>query len=364
MSTDNKTVPAKSIFNKLWAKKFLFLKVWVITFILSAAYIVPQPRTYTANTLLAPEAGNSDNVGGLSSIASAFGFNLGDATSVDAIYPTLYPELISSNDFIVDLLGIQIQTLDGQIKTDLYTYLVKHQKSAFYKKPIIWAKRKIKNMFADKQWQANEGAIDPSRLTEQQFNIVEGLKSSIICTVDPLTNVISLKVNAQDPLVAANLTDSVCDRIKDFITKYRTSKARVDVKYYKKLAQEAYANYQKVQEEYSMFCDTHKNITQQATLSKRDDLEREVSMSLSIYQAMISQLEKHKTKLQEDTPVFTTLQRASVPLRPSAPKRIFFCLGMLMLATIITSAKILKDELYKTITFFSSKSKYADNVND
>lgn len=364
MSTDNKTIPAKNIFNKLWAKKFLFLKVWVITFILSVAYIVPQPRTYTASALLAPEVGNTDNAGGLSSIASAFGFNLGGMSSIDAIYPTLYPELISSNDFIVDLLSIQVQTLDGEIDTDLYTYLLKHQKSSIYKKPFIWAKRKIKNLFADKKQHADGSTVDPSRLTEQQFYIVEGLKSNIICTVDPLTNVISLKVNAQDPLVAANLTDSVCDRLKNFITKYRTSKARVDVEYYEKLTQEAYINYQKAQKEYSVFCDTHKNIIQQVIQSKRDDLEREVSMTLSIYQTMITQVEKHKTKLQEDTPVFTTLQSASVPLRPSAPKRMFFCLGMLMLATIITSAKVLKNELYSTIIFFSSKSKVDDNNTD
>ena len=183
-------------------------------------------------------------------LASAFGFNIGGASSVDAIYPTLYPELISSNDFIVDLLGVHIQTLDGEISTDLYTYLHKHQKASIYKKPFLWAKRKIKAMFADKNQRGNGGKIDPSRLTEQQFYIVERLKSNIICTVDPLTNVISLKVNAQDPLVAANLTDSVCERLKTFITSYRTSKARVDVEYYEKLAQEAQINYKKAQDEY------------------------------------------------------------------------------------------------------------------
>lgn len=364
MSTNNYTIPGKNIFTKLWSKKYLFLKVWILTFIISAAYIVPQPRTYTASTLLAPEAGSTDDAGGLSSIASAFGFNIGGASSVDAIYPTLYPDLLSSNDFIVDLLGVHIQTLDGEISTDLYTYLHKHQKTSIYKKPFLWAKRKIKAMFADKNQWANGDRIDPSRLTEQQFYIIERLKSNILCTVDPLTNVISLKVNAQDPLVAANLTDSVCERLKTFITSYRTSKARVDVDYYEKLAQEAQINYKKALDEYSAFCDTHKNITQQATLSKRDDLEREVSMALSIYQTMITQVEKHKTKLQEDTPVFTTLQNASVPIKPSAPKRVLFCLGMLMLATIITSARILKDELYSTIVFFSAKSKGTDNKKD
>jgi hypothetical protein len=90
-------------------------------------------------------------------------------------------------------------------------------------------------------------------------------------------------------------------------------------------------------------------------MSERDKLEVECSIALNKYQATSAQAENARQKLQEKTPAFTTLQNASVPLRPSAPKRMFFCLGMLILATIITSCKILKTELYSTIVFFSNK---------
>ncbi|MCM1372190.1 MAG: chain-length determining protein [Bacteroides sp.] len=349
-----KTVPVKATIQKLVDKKWLFMKVWIATFILSATYILPQPRTYTASTLLAPEMGAGDNAGGLSALASSFGFNIGGGSSVDAIYPTLYPELISSNDFIVGLFDIQVETLDGSVRTDLYTYLTKHQKSAIYKKPVFWVKRKLKAMFSDPIPQGNGSTVNPSRLTEQQFNVVEILKANIICNVDPLTSVISLRVNSQDPLVAASLADSVCARLQDFITSYRTSKAKIDVEHYTALVQSSYGDYKKAMDKYATFCDRHKNISMQATNSERDRLETELAMALSKYQAMSTQAENAKTKLQENTPAFTTLQNASVPLRPSAPKRVFFCLAMLMLATLITTARILKDELYSTISFFGS----------
>lgn len=357
MSTDNKIIPAKNIFNKLRAKKFLFLKVWIITFILSVAYIVPQPRTYSASTLLAPEMASGDEMGGLSAIASSFGFNLGEGGSVDAIYPTLYPDLLSSNDFIVSLFDVQVKTIDGEIQTDLYTYMLKHQKKSFYMKPIYWVKSQFKNLF-DKQRTGGggeEGRVNASFLTEQQFNIVENLKGNIICNVDQLTSVISIKVNAQDPLVAANLADSVCARLQNFITEYRTSKARIDLEHYETLVRDAQKDFEKAQLEYSNFCDSHRNMTSQAVMSERDKLEVECSIALNKYQATSAQAENAKQKLQEKTPAFTTLQNASVPLRPSAPKRMFFCLGMLILATIITSCKILKTELYSTIVFFSNK---------
>ena len=168
MSTDNQTVSARNIFNKLWAKKYLFLKVWVITFILSAAYIVPQPRTYSASVLLAPEMASGDEMGGLSAIASSFGFNLGGGSSVDAIYPTLYPDLLSSNDFIVSLFDVQVKTIDGEIQTDLYSYMLKHQKKTFYKKPFYWAKRQFRNLIDKKRTGGGGegGKVNASFLTE------------------------------------------------------------------------------------------------------------------------------------------------------------------------------------------------------
>ena len=357
MNSDNNTISAKNIFTKLWVKKFLFLKTWAITFILSVAYILPQPRTYSASTLLAPEMAGGDEMGGLSAIASSFGFNLGEGGSADAIYPTLYPDLLSSNDFIVSLFDVQIKTIDGEVQTDLYTYMLKHQKRTFYKKPFYWMKRQFRNLI-DKPRTGGGGngeKVDASFLTEQQFNIVEKLKDNIICNVDQLTNVISIKVNAQDPLVAANLADSVCARLQKFITEYRTSKARIDVEHYEALVRNAQKDYEKAQNNFSYFCDSHRNMTSQAVLSERDKLEMECSMALSKYQATNAQAENAKHKLQEKTPAFTTLQNASVPLRPSAPKRVFFCLGMLILATIVTSYKILKKELFSTIVFFSNK---------
>ncbi len=356
MTEKNNGIPVVQIWKKLWSHKWLFVKVWIITFALSVAYIVPQPRTYSASTMLAPEMASEDQ-GSIASLASSFGFNLGGGMAVDAIYPELYPELMSSNEFIVSLFDIQVQTIDGSLKTDYYTYMLKHQKRTFYMKPIYWAKRKLKNWIDAKRPTGNGSGpttVDPSFLTEAQFNVVENIKGHMVCTVDPLTNVVFLKVMAQDPLVAANLTDSICSRLQTAIINYRTKKSRVDVEYYTTLTEKARQAYDTALKVYSDFCDSHRNITLQATLAEQSKLETEVAMALNKYQAMTTQLEQANAKLQEVTPAFTTLQNASVPLRPSAPKRVFFCLGMLILATIGTTCKLLKNEIFSTITFFGS----------
>ena len=73
----------------LWSRKRKFYKVWTLTFVLSCAWILSQPRYYCADVMLAPEVGSEDVGGGFSSLASSFGLNLGGLSGQDAIYPEL-----------------------------------------------------------------------------------------------------------------------------------------------------------------------------------------------------------------------------------------------------------------------------------
>ena len=84
--SDQKIIDLGKVFHALWAKKKLFFKVWLVTFILSCVWILPQPRYYTSEVKLAPEMNGEDVGGGLSSIASSFGFNIGGIGGQDAIY--------------------------------------------------------------------------------------------------------------------------------------------------------------------------------------------------------------------------------------------------------------------------------------
>lgn len=137
---------------KCWKeRKRLFIKALSIAFILSCIWIFPQPRYYTTTITLAPESEMLSSGGGLSSLASSFGFNIGNMTSSDAIYPTLYPDLMGSSNFIVDLFNIKVVNEDGDIKTDYYTYLTKEQKVSIWAMPIIWLKRQMNSLFPRKK---------------------------------------------------------------------------------------------------------------------------------------------------------------------------------------------------------------------
>jgi len=341
-------IDLEKIFKRLLSKKMLFLKAWVITFILSCIWILPQPRFYEASLSLAPETSGEDVGGSLSSIASSFGLSLGGGGGVDAIYPMLYPDVMKNNEFIVSLFNIRVKSLDGSIDTDLYTYLDKKQKSAFYESAIFWVKLKISQLTTKELNIPTNGkkGIDPFMLNKRQTTIVAKLKKSITCNIDKKTDVITLSVQAQDPLIAATLVDSVSARLQGFITNYRTSKARNDVEYYTKLTEDARKDYESMRRQYGGMADSNTDVALPSYQAKLDDIENSMQLKFNTYTAMSAQLEAAKAKLQEKTPAFTTLVATTVPLLPAGPKRMIFVLGMLILVTIVVGAYQLRDILF------------------
>ena len=327
------------VFKLLRTKKKVFFIVVPIVFVLSCLWIFPQPRYYRCSVKLAPEATGENVAGGLSSLASQFGVNIGGATQ-DAIYPLLYPELVESNEFIIGLLGIRVKTADGLLSTDYYTYMTKYQEKNPITQPVKKLFRSIGGMFVKKDSAAmvSRGpGMNPFRMSKKDFDLVDMLKTKISCDVDKKTEVITIKVEDQDPLVCATMADSVRDHLQHFITLYRTNKARVDVDHYLKMAQQAKREYEYCVRMYSAYCDANQDVTLQSFISKRDELENEMQLKFNTYSAMRTQLEAMRAKLQEKTPAFTTLQCATVPVKPAGPKRVIFVVGMCFFAAFVTA---------------------------
>lgn len=335
---DKDVIDLREVGERIWIKKKSIALTMLITGIIAAIIIVLVPRTYKSEVTLAPEAENSSlGDGTLGSLASSFGFDLGSMQSADAIYPLLYPDKIKSNDFIVDLFKIKVKTLDGSIYTDYYTYLCNNQKSA----PWSYLFNVIKSIFknddkniAKKDKNGNE-IINPFMLTKRQEQIVKGVKNKIKCDVDKKTNVVSIIVSDQDPLIAATMADSVRRHLQDFITKYRTNKAKKDFEYYSRLTKEAKKDYLKATREYSVYVETHQDLFMQSSISKKEDLENEMQLKFNAYNMLNSQMQAAKVKIQDKTPAFTVLQSATVPNKADSPKRMLFVIGMMILVFII-----------------------------
>lgn len=340
-------IDLRQVFAKLYSKKKQFFLVWVVTFIVACVYILPQPRTYEASVVLAPEMSGESVGGSLSGIASSFGIDLGGATSSDAIYPELYPDVMSTNEFLVDLLYTNVKNEDGTINTTYYNYLTKECRDNPYMVPFKWCGKQIKKMVGKKQPQKKPGErLNPSHLTEKEDALVGRVRKSITCDVDIKTNVITITAKAQDPIICTDMADTACVKLQKAITDYRTNKARIDANYYKSLLDSAKVAYNIAVQKYSSYCDSHQELFLQANVSERDKLENDLQTALSTVNAEQAQYQVAVAKIRERTPAFIILQDSSVPVKASGPKRMIFVAIMLILATIGEGLYIYRKELF------------------
>ena len=349
MNTENES--EKFSIGKAWqdVKKYrkLYYKVLPITFVVAAILMLGTPNTYQCTVKLAPELSGAKSSNSLASIASSFGINLGSGnTGSEALFPTLYPDLMNSSSFRASLFPIKVHRLDEDSTMTYYDYLNEGQKKSlvsYVLLPLSWLKEAIASIFSSEE-EEDDGTVDPFMLTEDQFSIVETIEKLIVCDVDKKTLVITIDVTDQDPLIAATMADSVQLRLQRFITDYRTQKARIDLAYYQTLCKEAEARYEKARVRYASFSDANRNLLFENSRSERTKLENDMQLQYQAYSQMATQMRLAEAKVQEDTPAFTTIQPATVPVKKAGPKRARNCLIFLFLAFLGTTAYVLYKE--------------------
>ena len=322
----------------------VYYKVLPITFVISALIMLSIPNYYTCTVLLSPEMNGSKNTSSIASLASSFGLSLGNAlgNTTDALTPTLYPKLMNSVDFKTSLFPIKIHMMDSTRVMTYYDYLRTAQVRPWWSSLFKPIKSLISSAPEDEP-----DSINPFRLTKKQARIVETLNRNIVCDVDKKTTVITISVTDPDPLVCALMADSVKEHLQRFITNYRTNKARVDLEYNQKLRREAMERYDKAFGLYADFMDTNQDLVLESVRMRQTKLENDMQLQYNTYVQVTAQMVAADAQVQQDTPAFTTLQSATVPLKKAGPMRSFMCLLFLFIAFLITSIWIFykEDEL-------------------
>jgi len=328
-------------FGAIWAaiKKHrkLYYKVLPVTFVLVCIITLSLPNYYKCVVTLAPElGGKTASASGLASLASSFGVNIGSGASAngDAIIPTLYPDLMNSVDFKTSLFDVKVKRKEDKAPMTYYDYLMNEQKTPW------WL-----NFFGLLKPERSElQQVNTFELTKEQERIAMTIAANVVCTVDKKTNVIKIEVTDQDPRVAAQMSDSVQNRLQDFLTQYRTNKARHDLDYILTLQKQAKKDYERARQLYVDYMDSNQDIMLMSAQQKQMDLENDMQLQYNNYNALNAQVIDAKAKVQQETPAFTTLQSATVPLYKDGPVRSKMVLFTMIIVAVIISLYVLYKE--------------------
>lgn len=304
------------------------------------------PKEYSVTVKLAPELSNGKkSLGGLGDLAAMAGFDVsGAGASGDALSPLFYPDVVGSVPFATELFDVQVSDKKGEMQTTIYEYMTEHVRqpwwSAVLSAPFKFIGWTV-SLFKDDEEEVSSGKVDPFRLTREESAVVGALNERVTCEVDNKTAVITLTVTMQDPLIAATLTDTVMNNLQNYITEYRTNKARHDLEFTQKLYDEAQAAYYAAQSKYARYMDANQNIVLRSMRTEQDRLQNEMALNYNLYNQMAQQLQLAKAKVQESTPVYAVLQPATVPLRAAKPSKMMILVGFVFLFGVAASGWIL-----------------------
>lgn len=336
LSSSFKNVDVLQLIKKIWLSRYSLLKSCSVAFVLSLVIGFSIPKTYQSEVVLAPETSKSPSFGALGSIASLAGFDMSSLKQEDAIYPELYPQIVSSSVLLEELYGMKVTSFDGTVNCTLYQYISKEQSKAWWEYIVDLPLKLKKMIFPAKKVAASSSsdstAVSYKMYSEAQSNIMNKMRKMISCTVDVGNDVVTITVDMQDPLIAAQVADNVARLLQEYVTRYRVNKSYQDYEYANTLYEEARDNYYSIQSKFAEYLDRHALGTMKNSVRTTEDrMEDELALAYTLYSQVAQQKEIARAKIQERTPVFSVIQPAEVPILPVSPRKIFIAISFVLL---------------------------------
>ncbi len=345
---DNDIIDLKTLCRVIKERKKAFITLQIVVIALVSIILVATPKVYQAHVEIAPEI-SSDQNDNMANMLRLLTQNSVVKKDIDAIFPVMYPNIVSSDGFGVGLFDIKVHTLDGSVNTTYYDYLKNHTRIPFWRWPLKWINQLIKS----KKTQTGRAAVNNGqtlvRLSTDEERILRKIQNNTVCVVDRKTGILNLVVSDQDPLVCTTIADTITQHLKQAIILYRTNKARTDYKFSEKVYQDSRMEYEAAKQTWLDFMRNHVAVDRSDLLARKQELEQEMNTKRAILESNEIQRFTIQSKIQENTPVFSIVKKPYIPNEATFPKVGTTIVFSLLLANIAMLGFIFRKRLVKMI---------------
>jgi len=320
--------------------------------VLGVIVALATPNTYTSGATFIPQTGgDSKPSSSLSGLASLAGINLGGMSSGSDIPPTLYPQIISSVPYKLDLLDKTIEVADSEVS--LGEYLGDDSESSILgivKKYTIGLPSTILSAL---RGSSSEGTSEEQgelyQISEDDRKLFETLNTKLILSLNEKEGFVTLEFSDEDKFVAAQVAERAKELLQERIIAFKNQSARELLDFTTKQYQENKTSYEALQDSIAIFKDQNLNISSSLYQNRLDRLERELNIASSVVEQLASQVEQAKLQVNKDTPVFTIIEPVTVPFERSAPKRSLIVVIWTFLGVVLSTGYILVKDPAKEI---------------
>jgi len=268
---------------------FVFVLVGVAAALLS-------PVVYSSSTTFINSQTESSSSSGLSGVASLVGINLGGMSSGGEIPLTMYPQLGESIEFKRDLLNSYIDEKE-QIK--LEDFLANYND-------------------IEKSVTENNNKLFISEYEDVLFNTINNVVSISVNNKDGF---ITITANMPNSEYAANTCINAREILQQTVINNRIKSAKQKLEYSEEQLNSKRIEFEEVQNKLAYFNDSNLNLVTSSIINERDKLEAEFQIINAVMIELSKQVEQRKLQVSEDTPVFSIIKEASMPVTRSYPKR-------------------------------------------
>jgi len=315
----------RDIWRFLKDSRWLLLRFAAIGLVVGALYAFTRPNQYTSQVTVMPEIQSklpTGNLGGLGSLAGLAGLDLNSVGSaIDAVRPDLYPTVLQSAPFKLNLLRQLVFDSKAGRTLPLADFL--NQQTTFSISGLIAGLLPQ----SDEPVAGNPGQTGTAlRILPEQESLLKLLSRQIISEYDKKSGILTITVTLPDPVVAARVSQLALDYLTEYITSYRTEKAVKQATFLGKRVAEARRRYQTAEFTLESYRDRNRSLFTNVARLEEQRLQADFLLAQSVYNDLSKQLEQAKIKVQEETPVFKVLEPPQIPLRKSSPNRTFLLL--------------------------------------
>lgn len=325
------------IAKKLWTGRLTVIKTIVVCGIIGVIIAITSPQEYTASTVLVPQNGKSTSLGGLSSLAAMAGFSMDMSSSGESLSPMIYPQIVSSVPFQLELMNTPFHFSNAKEPLSLFTYYT------MIKKPGILSKIKkytigLPGIIFQSIKPKGEIIVSKSELlsiTEKEEKIRKIIAKSVTISISQKEGYITLTANMPEAKLAAEVVEKAKELLQHHITNIKIQKSTDQLKFIEDRYNEKKANFERAQLNLAAFRDRNRTFSTSIARTQEERLQSEYTIAFQVYSELAKQFEQAQIKVKEDTPILAVVSPAVVPIEKSKPKRLMILSISLFLGTLI-----------------------------
>lgn len=325
ITADEDEIDLIQLAKTLWkGRKAIIISV-VAGLVIGLAVALLTPKAFTVTTTMVPQVSSKQtSLGGLSSLAAMAGFNLDMSGGGGPLSPVIYPQIITSVPFQLELMNTPFTFPEVSKPVSIYEYYTEIAKPGVLsqvKKYTIGLPFVILKAMRGEPDEISAGGNNLITLTLEQEKIIKKLAENISLDANSKEGYLTLSVTMPEAFTAAEVALKAQEMLQRYITEFKIAKAADQLRFVEERFEEKKAEFEKAQTRLAAFRDRNKNVSSALARTEEERLQSEYNIAYNVYNELAKQLEQARIQVKEDTPVLSVIKPVVVPVKKSKPNR-------------------------------------------